>query len=218
MTTTQAVHNIMDERARLGPIEIPVNKPWLSNRCPVCGKAIHRQSKACKRHKTFHGKPFVGIARLNIRTNFKYRGGWLKTQARLFVSRMTRNGIIPPARKMKCTDCGKPAHSWDHYKGYRKKHWGDVQAVCQSCHLKRDYSRRSYPKLDAARRMNGMKQAKICKHGIIPRSHCVDCMREDNTNRWRRRKAPHLVGRPPLRRGPVPLVQGVLLPVTQEAR
>ena len=64
-----------------------------------------------------------------------------KRQAQDRISKLTTAGLLPKARTLPCTDCGKPARDYDHYLGYGAAHHLDVQPVCSSCHLKRGYAR-----------------------------------------------------------------------------
>lgn len=67
-------------------------------------------------------------------------------QARGRVSTLINAGVIPPASALSCFDCGDTTgasrHEYDHYLGYGSAHHEDVQAVCASCHHKRELARR----------------------------------------------------------------------------
>lgn len=54
----------------------------------------------------------------------------LRSKARSAVARAVKKGILPPAKKMKCVDCGKKASCYDH-RDYRKPL--KVDPVCKSC-------------------------------------------------------------------------------------
>ena len=71
----------------------------------------------------------------------------MKGGARQKVFNLVRSGHLPRADSLPCTDCGhlwtpgcprSEIHEYDHYLGYEREHWADVQAVCQPCHIKRD--------------------------------------------------------------------------------
>ncbi len=49
---------------------------------------------------------------------------------------ITHGKLAPPEGQL-CFDCQEPAVQYDHYLGYDRAHWLDVQAVCLSCHWKR---------------------------------------------------------------------------------
>lgn len=63
-------------------------------------------------------------------------------QARAAVNNAIRDKRFSPAEDFNCFDCGMPASQWDHYAGYAKAHWFDVDPVCRDCHDKRGASRR----------------------------------------------------------------------------
>ena|SRR5579863_9599822 len=65
----------------------------------------------------------------------------VKDQAKDKVKNEWRTGRTPKASQLNCTDCGKPACEYDHYLGYAKEHWLDVEPVCRSCHHKRGFKR-----------------------------------------------------------------------------
>ncbi len=44
---------------------------------------------------------------------------------------------MKPAKEHDCFDCGGPAMEYDHYLGYEREHWLDVQPLCRPCHGKR---------------------------------------------------------------------------------
>lgn len=54
-------------------------------------------------------------------------------------------GQLPPVTSQRCVDCGAIATAYDHYKGYARKHWLEVEPVCDACNMKRSY-RRTVPK------------------------------------------------------------------------
>jgi hypothetical protein len=62
--------------------------------------------------------------------------------ARIQVNEAVKYGRMPRAKDLLCVDCLTPAREYDHYLGYAKEHWFDVQAVCRSCHLEREKRRR----------------------------------------------------------------------------
>lgn len=61
--------------------------------------------------------------------------------ARRAVKRAVYHGVLPPVQNCPCFDCGGFARKYDHYLGYEKIHWLDVQPVCDRCHAKREFSR-----------------------------------------------------------------------------
>jgi hypothetical protein len=77
---------------------------------------------------------------------FKPREGD-ERQARAYANLLVRTGRLPRPNALPCTDCGhtyapgERRHEYDHYLGYAVAHHGDVQAVCSTCHHKREVSR-----------------------------------------------------------------------------
>lgn len=67
-----------------------------------------------------------------------------KKQARQRINVEVRTGYRPHPNKLPCEDCGhiweegERRHEYDHHKGYDAEHHSDVEAVCTSCHAKRD--------------------------------------------------------------------------------
>jgi len=53
--------------------------------------------------------------------------------ARGYIDSLMRSGKMPPARDLKCKDCGKPADYYDHYLGYEFENRGKVEPVCKEC-------------------------------------------------------------------------------------
>ena len=66
----------------------------------------------------------------------------IKIRARSAVNNAIRNGSFPSISTWACMDCGLPATGYDHYAGYEKEHWFDVEPVCDLCHAKREGKRR----------------------------------------------------------------------------
>jgi hypothetical protein len=64
-----------------------------------------------------------------------------KSRARGAVWIQIRRGM-PKAKDLSCVDCGKPAQRYDHYKGYEREHWLDVQPVCVRCCSAREQVRK----------------------------------------------------------------------------
>lgn len=58
----------------------------------------------------------------------------IKKKARAEVQKLVNNGIIPAAKFLKCVDCDSMAKEYDHYLGYDKINWLNVQPVCWICH------------------------------------------------------------------------------------
>lgn len=82
-----------------------------------------------------------------------------KKQARERVHTEVRNGRMPSASDLPCTDCGhvrkdgEIEHHYDHFKGYAIESHLNVQAVCSPCHMRRGFSRGEHvnkPKRDMA--------------------------------------------------------------------
>ena len=60
-----------------------------------------------------------------------------KVKAKDHVAWLVRSGKKPPARTLKCRQCGKQAEEYHHHKGYAKEHWEDVIPLCRSCQNKK---------------------------------------------------------------------------------
>ncbi len=67
-----------------------------------------------------------------------------KVRARKIIERKILKGEIPPAKQLKCFDCGKRAECYDHARGYLGENCFYVEAVCWPCHRKRGVSRGEY--------------------------------------------------------------------------
>lgn len=65
-----------------------------------------------------------------------------KVQARYHVNLEVRSGRLANPNDLPCHDCGHLGadrrHEYDHHLGYAAEHHLDVQAVCTTCHAKRD--------------------------------------------------------------------------------
>jgi len=64
-----------------------------------------------------------------------------KVQARNAVTHAIERHGLTPARELYCHDCGSHASRYDHFKGYSKEHWLDVQPVCAMCCAQRERAR-----------------------------------------------------------------------------
>jgi hypothetical protein len=64
-----------------------------------------------------------------------------KDRARWATKQAWRTNKIPHPKTLLCSDCGGPAVEYDHYLGYEREHWLDVQPVCRRCHHQRGYKR-----------------------------------------------------------------------------
>ncbi len=57
------------------------------------------------------------------------------------VTKAVKDGVLPPVTTQKCVDCGAIATAYDHYKGYAREHWRDVEPVCARHNAIRSKSR-----------------------------------------------------------------------------
>lgn len=64
----------------------------------------------------------------------EYAMAFRRRNGQLAVAKAIRNGQLLPAKKCRCTDCGKPARCYDH-RDYRKPL--QVDPVCKKCDSKR---------------------------------------------------------------------------------
>ena len=67
-----------------------------------------------------------------------------RDRAREAVYRAVKSGTLVPATDLSCLSCGQPAQEYDHYKGYERTVWLDVEPVCIPCHRARASSRVRY--------------------------------------------------------------------------
>lgn len=65
-----------------------------------------------------------------------------KRQARRRVNFLVDMGLLPNQNTVPCADCGNigiaTRHEYDHFKGYGSEHHETVEAVCSTCHHKRE--------------------------------------------------------------------------------
>jgi hypothetical protein len=70
-------------------------------------------------------------------------------QARRRVNHLVDIGAIPKPNDLPCTDCGhvweagERRHEYDHHLGYAPEHHEHVEAVCTTCHHRRENERRA---------------------------------------------------------------------------
>ena len=102
-------------------------------------------------------KPSVELRRRNAKASAaRYPE---KCKARQQVQDAVRRGQLPRVRSCLCYDCGNPAQSYDHWRGYDTPL--DVQAVCFKCHGKRSVARGEH-------KLNGRKRAAKAIFGKRP--------------------------------------------------
>lgn len=112
-----------------------------------------------------------------------------KNTARCFIKRLVGQGKIPRPNTLRCADCNKRADEYDHYLGYARKHRGDVQPICFSCHKRRNWNRGEYkttPRMIAIREKAVRSITRTCPHGTRPTHKCKYC-RLERGRRWRSR-------------------------------
>ena len=66
------------------------------------------------------------------------RKNWLKEnpekrKAQQVVGSHIKNGTIPKASSLQCTDCINPAKHY-HHESYLEEHWLDIVPLCTACH------------------------------------------------------------------------------------
>lgn len=64
-----------------------------------------------------------------------------KVQARNAIAHAIERHGMTPAKELSCFDCGAPAARYDHFLGYARIHWLDVQPVCVRCCARRESTR-----------------------------------------------------------------------------
>jgi len=70
-------------------------------------------------------------------------------QARRRVNHLIAVGELPPPNGVPCVDCGhewrvgERRHEYDHHLGYEAEHHEHVEAVCTTCHHRREDVRRA---------------------------------------------------------------------------
>lgn len=93
-------------------------KGW--TKCSPCRHASINRTEANRRYRARHPE---------------------KVQARNAVTHAIERERIAPAKELPCIDCGRPAARYDHFKGYSRLHWLDVQPVCTLCCARREKAR-----------------------------------------------------------------------------
>lgn len=120
-----------------------------------------------------------------------------KRQARQRINVEVRSGRRPHPNSLPCFDCGHVwadgefRHEYDHHLGYAAEHHLDVQAVCNSCHVKRDSTK--------AKQTHCVNGHEFTPENTIIKSTgqraCRECRRAFDRNRkrgaeyWRRANA-----------------------------
>lgn len=72
-----------------------------------------------------------------------------KQQARRRIDHLIAVGLFSDPNAVPCTDCGhvwsagERRHEYDHHLGYAAEHHEDVEAVCTTCHHRREDERRA---------------------------------------------------------------------------
>lgn len=64
------------------------------------------------------------------------------TRAHAAVAAAIQAGKLVKPSELACADRGRPAAVYDHYRGYAREHWLDVEPVCDSCHALRSWRER----------------------------------------------------------------------------
>ncbi len=64
------------------------------------------------------------------------------TRAHAAVAKAILSGGLQRPGDLPCVDCGGPAAVYDHFRGYAREHWLDVEPVCISCNAKRGWLKR----------------------------------------------------------------------------
>lgn len=69
-----------------------------------------------------------------------------KKQARRRVNHLVDTGLLPDPGDVPCADCGHlgpdgPRHEYDHHLGYGAAYHEAVEAVCSTCHRRRENAR-----------------------------------------------------------------------------
>jgi len=110
----------------------------LAASCGKCRRAIYTATYVRRSRVSKRGARFVPA-----------RDGD-KFQARGRVNGLVTSGTLPAPDDIPCTDCGHEAgpggrrHEYDHHLGYGAAHHDDVQAVCTTCHVKREIARGAF--------------------------------------------------------------------------
>ena len=95
----------------------------------------HGNSPRGERNARWRGgnpKPDPAKRRANAEASMKKYPD--RRHARVEVQKACRRGDIPYPKELPCSDCGRPANSYDHPRGYDTAHIMDVEAVCYTCH------------------------------------------------------------------------------------
>ena len=70
-----------------------------------------------------------------------YKIDMADTRAHAAVAAAIQTGRLVRPTELACIDCGKPAIVYDHYLGYAREHWLDVEPVCVSCNALRAWQK-----------------------------------------------------------------------------
>lgn len=116
------------------------NKPRI---CPCCGDLL---SKTRSDITAVYCMPCTYSRQANSNKRSINGKHWQKT-AHKIVSIAVKSGILQPAQKYKCVDCGKDAFVYEH-RDYQKPL--DVEPVCVSCNSKRGSAINAKPNRPAA--------------------------------------------------------------------
>lgn len=79
--------------------------------------------------------------------------------ARSAVSHAIAAGKLPPAKTLRCMDCGEGARQYDHARGYSEGHHLDVEPVCTRCHGARSRSRGEHRRKVSLPLLDGVQHA-----------------------------------------------------------
>lgn len=96
-------------------------------------------AKGADHYRWRGGNPEPEMERRRQNANASARRHPERCRARSAVSYAVRKNRLSAARDCRCTDCGEPAQSYDHYLGYDQPL--AVEAVCFRCHGHRSRAR-----------------------------------------------------------------------------
>ncbi len=108
-----------------------------------------------------------------------------KIKARWRVNNAIRAGRLAHPNTLPCKDCGhvhapgEKRHEYDHHLGYDAAHQLDVEAVCSTCHHKRDNKKAAQTHCVHGHRFT-LENTLLASNGT---RHCRACMKDREKNR-----------------------------------
>ncbi len=125
-------------------------KDGYRNHCKNCvkcyqqsekGKEVYRainqrynKTEKCKIRRKRYMQSEKGKRKSQRKNLRQYKRYPERMKAYSAINNAIKTSKIPRVAVFKCT-CGNQAQQYHHHKGYAKKHWFDVIAICVPCHI-----------------------------------------------------------------------------------